>query len=99
MNIIKSESGYFTLVVLVSSSLVCSAGDGQVSRKSPPRFEDYPINEIYKAVPAAPKITTPAQRKYRTRIREGVEKGREYFKRVLETAKSSTIPVPTLPGR
>jgi hypothetical protein len=40
-----------------------------------PRFEDYPATQIYKAKPAPPKIITAEQRRYRTRIREGVEKG------------------------
>src|ERR1035438_5845146 len=40
-----------------------------------PRFEDYPATQIYKGKPAPPKIVTAEQRMYRTRIREGVEKG------------------------
>lgn len=39
------------------------------------RFEDYPVKKIYTGVPAAPKITTPSQRRYRTVIRQGVAKG------------------------
>lgn len=40
-----------------------------------PRFEDYPATSIYQGKPAPPKIVTAEQRMYRTRIREGVEKG------------------------
>ena len=44
-----------------------------------PRFDDYPVAEIFQGTPAAPHILTPQQRMYRTRIREGVEKGWEAF--------------------
>jgi hypothetical protein len=42
---------------------------------SPPKFEDYPVSKIYEGKPASPKIESEAARLYRTRIREGVEKG------------------------
>jgi len=40
-----------------------------------PKFEDYPVKEIFAGTPAAPILETPQQRLYRTRIREGVSKG------------------------
>jgi hypothetical protein len=40
-----------------------------------PKFEDYPVKEIFTGTPAAPILATPQQRLYRTRIREGVAKG------------------------
>jgi hypothetical protein len=40
-----------------------------------PRFEDYPVNEVFDQIPHPPILTTPQQRYFRTRIREGVEKG------------------------
>ena len=40
-----------------------------------PKFEDYPVKEIFTGTPAAPILATPQQRLYRTRIREGVSKG------------------------
>jgi hypothetical protein len=99
MKIIKPESGFSPLVILVSASLACSAADGQVSRQSPPRFEDYRINAIYKAVPAAaPKIITPAQRKYRTRIREGVEKAWGVFQNSFGNGEEQHRPGPKLCG-
>lgn len=42
---------------------------------SPPRFEDYPAESIYKGTPAPPILVTPEQRLYRTRIRNGVNNG------------------------
>jgi hypothetical protein len=41
-----------------------------------PKFEDYSVNEIFDHTPHPPILTTPQQRRFRTRIREGVEKGR-----------------------
>jgi hypothetical protein len=44
-----------------------------------PRFNDYPVKEIFKGKPAAPIIVTREQRLFRTRIREGVAAGRPNF--------------------
>jgi len=40
-----------------------------------PRFEDYHVKAIFNRTPHPPIFETPEQRHYRTRIREGVEKG------------------------
>lgn len=40
-----------------------------------PRFEDYPADHLFQGKPAPPKLDSPAARLYRTRIRDGVEKG------------------------
>lgn len=40
-----------------------------------PRFEDYPVKEVFRGKPAAPIFASPEDRMYRTRIRQGVEKG------------------------
>jgi hypothetical protein len=56
--------------------VVCSsAADAQASARKLPRFEDYPAKEVYTGRPAAPNILTPIQKRYRTRIRDGVDKG------------------------
>ena len=47
----------------------------QIATPSLPRFEDYPVAEIFKGTPAAPILATPQQREYRTRIRNGVSMG------------------------
>jgi hypothetical protein len=36
-----------------------------------PRFEDYPITEVFRGTPAAPVLATPQQRLFRTMIRTG----------------------------
>lgn len=48
---------------------------GQPKPKRPPRFEDYPATKVFAGQPVPPKIITASQRRYRTRIREGVERG------------------------
>jgi hypothetical protein len=40
-----------------------------------PRFEDYLVTDIFHGIPADPQLTTPAERLFRTRIRDGVTKG------------------------
>jgi hypothetical protein len=45
-------------------------------RASPlPKFEDYPVKEVFDRNPHPPSLITPEQHRFRTRIREGVEKG------------------------
>jgi hypothetical protein len=63
-----------TRLLALACALVISAS-AQAPSSRIPRFEDYPAKGIYTGPLAAPKIVTPVQRKYRTRIREGVEKG------------------------
>jgi hypothetical protein len=40
-----------------------------------PAFRDYPATEIFNGVPAEPILASAQQRRFRTRIREGVSKG------------------------
>jgi hypothetical protein len=40
-----------------------------------PRFEDYPVTNIFSGTPAPPILDTSEKRLYRTRIRDGVAKG------------------------
>jgi hypothetical protein len=61
------------LISMVAISL--SAGAQDTSATNPPRFEDYPVTEIFKGKPVAPVLATAEQRLYRTRIREGVSRG------------------------
>jgi hypothetical protein len=52
-----------------------SSGSAQVQSGRLPRFEDYPVTNIYKGKPAKPIISTPQARMFRTVVREGVDKG------------------------
>jgi len=47
----------------------------QSSRRAEPRFEDYPVTDIFNGAPATPILATSEQRRYRTRIRNGVIDG------------------------
>jgi hypothetical protein len=49
-----------------------------------PRFEDYPVTEVFNGTPAAPILATPQERLYRTRIREGVSKGAGVIREGIE---------------
>jgi hypothetical protein len=78
-----------TLVLLSSlSAWAQQAETRKWIRHDPPRFEDFPASEIWHGcgskcpagTPMAPKIITAVQRRYRTRIREGVEKGWGVFR-------------------
>jgi len=63
---------------LALALLVCilpMAAQERGQKTALPRFEDYPVDNIFQGTPVAPKIVTPLERLYRTRIREGVQKG------------------------
>jgi hypothetical protein len=71
------------LSLVASSVLLAILGVPSVSSQStasnpaiqPPRFEDYEVNETFTGPPVAPQIVTLEERQYRTKIREGVDKG------------------------
>jgi hypothetical protein len=49
------------------------------------QFENYRSDEVFQSRPVAPNIIDPIHRKYRTRIRDGVEKGWGAFREGVET--------------
>ena len=63
------------LAALVGVALVLNTSPIQAQKADTPRFEDYPVTEMFTGMPAAPILATPEQRMYRTRIRNGVLKG------------------------
>jgi hypothetical protein len=66
--VIGLPEAWFALLVGMTSG-------GTQGTAPPPRFEDYPVGKIYEGKPAWSKLESAAARLYRTRIREGVEKG------------------------
>ena len=60
--------------VLLLGALAMSAW-AQSPSVPPPRFEDYPVKEIFKGTPARPVLATTEELRFRTVIRQGVTKG------------------------
>lgn len=60
--------------------ILAALGWAQGRSGMPPRFEDYPVQEVFAGVPAAPKLTTPLARRYANEIREGVDNGYGVFR-------------------
>jgi len=77
----------------LAALLVISAW-GQDAASRLPQFEDYPVKAVFRGIPVAPILTTPIERRYRTRIRQGVEKGWG----VLRDGKASDAPGPNFAG-
>lgn len=51
---------------------------GLYGQSKEPRFEDYPIIPTVKTTPAAPKLRTAGQRRFRTVLRDSVAKGANF---------------------
>jgi hypothetical protein len=62
-------------ICLLASCSVLRVVQAQANATRLPKFEDYPVKEVFNGTPHPPIIVTPEQRLFRTRIREGVEKG------------------------
>lgn len=62
-------------IALIYSTLAALPVAAQTAAATPPRFEDHPVSEVFTGKPAAPIIATSEERRYRTRIREGVLTG------------------------
>ncbi len=58
--------------------LGCARAQGHFSAL--PRFEDYPVGEIFNGTPGAPKLVTPLEKLFADQIRDGVEKGWGVFR-------------------
>jgi hypothetical protein len=68
-------AGGVKYLALVGCALAISASAQKLPASSP-RFEDYPVWEIFTATPARPVLRTPDERKFRVVITQGVAKGR-----------------------
>ena len=58
------------LGVMLAAALAVSSGQAAV-----PTFESYPAGDVFKGIPAAPKLDTPAARTFRTEIRRQAAAG------------------------
>jgi hypothetical protein len=61
-----------------------------------PRFEDYPVKEVFKGNPAPPVLTGLEERRFRTVIRQGVAKG--WGVEDAGTGEEHTSPGPNFAG-
>lgn len=59
-----------------------------------PRFEDYPVADVYRGPVASPLLVRPEERLYRTVIRDGVRKGYG----VVDEPSGNTRPGPNFAG-
>jgi hypothetical protein len=59
------------MLVLIALQRACAQSHAQPL----PKFEDYPVNAVFTGTPHPTILVTREQRLFRTRIRDGVEKG------------------------
>src|ERR1700722_6281073 len=64
-----------TVAIVIALSAATQSQEPKQTVSPLPRFEDYLVTDIFHGTPAAPHLTTPTGRMYRTVIREGVAKG------------------------
>ena len=64
-----------TICLTLIATVATAQNSAPTSNERLPRFEDYPTTEIFKGPPAPPKLRRPADRLFRTRIREGAARG------------------------
>lgn len=62
-------------ILIAVSALMTTLTSAAQTTSPVPRFEDYPVTEIFQGTPVGPILATADQRLFRTRIREGVTKG------------------------
>ena len=70
MRLVGFHTWYGALLLFVAN---CTSA--QTDSSALPRFEDYPVAEIFIGMPAAPKLITPQEQSYAEQIRDGVEHG------------------------
>ena len=65
-------------IALMLTGLFALSEPQDKSRPQPsiPRFEDYPVTEIFKGPPASPVLDSAPKRLFRTRIRRGLKTGK-----------------------
>lgn len=66
-----SASIGITLICALAISAWAQGSGGQI-----PRFQDYPVKKMYNGTPVPPVLRTPVEKRFRSRILEGVSVGR-----------------------
>lgn len=62
---------------IVRVALLCSAILGAQTAR-PPRFEDYPVTEVWQGVAAPLKLTTRSERMFRTQLTEAAKQAPDF---------------------
>jgi hypothetical protein len=64
-----------TICITLISTVATAQSSAPTSSERLSRFEDYPVAEVFRGTAGAPILVTTEQRRFRTRIREGISKG------------------------
>jgi hypothetical protein len=72
---IASAKQWATVAIVTALSAAAQSQEPKQTVSPLPRFEDYPVTDIFHGIPASPLLVTPRERMYRTVIRQGVAKG------------------------
>jgi hypothetical protein len=81
---------------LLFASFAVMSASAQSLAERPPRFEDYPVKEVFKGEPALPVLESPEERKFEAIIGDGVSKGWGVFDGA--TGKEFRRPGPNFAG-
>lgn len=84
-----------THVAVTAIWLTSILGQTNPPAKRVPRFEDYPVADIFTGSPVPPRLLKPEERRYRTAITNGVKKGYG----VLEEPEGTERPGPNFAGQ
>jgi len=63
------------VLLFIGLSLLAQSSGPSNGNDGVPTFRDYPVTEAFEGIPAEPVFASAQQRRFRTRIREGVSKG------------------------
>jgi hypothetical protein len=84
-----------TFVAIFLASAISSAAQSKPDPRSAthePSFGDYPVTEVFTGSPVEPILVTAEQRRYRTRIRNGISTGTDVWNGSWKTPIKSSGP-------
>ena len=84
-----------SVVTFLGISLACTLAISAWAQGSDgpiPRFQDYPVKTFFRGRPVPPVLATPEERRYRTRIQDGVSVGRGVWTGSWKDAKEKAGP-------
>ena len=75
---VKVVSGLFSLLLTSVSVVSIAAQTLKYDAKNPPRFEDFPVTEIWKQPSAALKLTNKSERMFRTQLTNAAKESADF---------------------